>query len=591
MKNNLILAHYWPEIQKYKTAFFLMLFSLTIAIAAELVTPFFVRNIIDLIGTGTTENYQLAMDNLKNIAWAFAVLWLAWRVNEYLISLFQVKVMKDLYNRCFKTVQKQSWRFFTDNFTGSLVKKVTKFVRSFETLHDIFYFNFANQFIHLLFVFIILFRDKPQIGLIFLVWTIFFIGANYWFALWKMKFDKSAARADSKISASLSDSFSNYPTVKIFAQENREQIRFRSVYSDWYQKTKFTWILSCHVNAIQGFFMLALEIVIYFLAIKGWQKGTFTAGDFVFIQSYLLWTFHRLWDFGRNVRMFASKLADAQEMVDIFNRSNEVEDFLSAEKLKLTKGGIHFKEVYFSYFEQKEISDKKSSSMQIFSNLNLKIKPEEKIAIVGHSGSGKSTFVKILLRFYNLQTGKILVDDQDIAKVSPQSLRQNISLVPQDPDLFHRSISENIAYGKPNASEAEIIKAAKLAHADKFIQKFPQAYQTLVGERGVKLSGGEKQRIAIARAILEDKKILVLDEATSSLDSVTEKEIQIAINNAMKKKTVIVIAHRLSTIKKVDRVLVFDNGKIIETGSHEELLNKKGKYAELWEHQVGGFIS
>lgn len=580
-KKSRILKHYLPEIKRYKSWLIAMTLGMITAVSTELIFPFFIREIVDLFATSPDDNYHKATDLLKNVAIFFFIMWAAWRVNEYSITQFELKAMRDIDKRCFKTIQKHSFRFFTDNFTGSLVKKVSRFVYAFESLIDIFYFNFLFQFLYLVSVFVIFFQEKTLLGIIFLIWSILFLVGNYYFAIWKMKYDKKSAAADSKISATLADSFGNYSTVKFFAQEKLEIQKFHQEVDCGFQKRKICWNLANHINTVQAFLMLGLELLIYYFAMQWWKSGEFSVGDFVFIQAYLLGTFHRLWDFGRNIRHFFAKMADAQEMVDIFEKKIEVQDCAQAKKLLVKQGEIKFINVNFAY---------EDDSAKAFKDFNLQIKAGEKIAIVGHSGGGKSTLIKLLFRLYNLQSGEIQIDGQNISQFTQESLRNNLSLVPQDPSLFHRTILDNIAYGKTNANKEAIVKAAKLAQADGFIQKLSKKYRTLVGERGVKLSGGEKQRIAIARVILENAKILVLDEATSSLDSVSEKEIQTAIENVMRDKTVIIIAHRLSTIKKVDRVIVLDEGKIAEEGTHNQLVRKKGKYAELWSHQVGGFL-
>jgi len=581
-KKNRIFKHYFPEIKKHKNCLLAMLIGMLSVIAADLFLPFLLRDLSNLFADSSLEKKAEAIHILWGIFWVFLVTWIGWRINEYSIVRFEITAMRDLNNRCFQGIQNHSFRFFTDNFTGSLVKKVSRFVYAFEMLIDIMYFHFLYQIIYLASVFVIFLQEKTFLGIVFLIWSILFLSGNYCFALWKMKYDKKAAQADSKVSASLADSFGNYSTVKFFAKERLEAKEFEKTNKDWYNNKLLSWNLTNHINFFQSFFMLGLELLVYYFAVKWWQEGTFNIGDFVFIQAYLLGTFHRLWDFGRNIRDFFTKLADAQEMVDIFEKNQEIKDSANAQKLIIKQGEINFKDVNFCYEKDERYA---------FKNFNLKIKSEEKIAIVGHSGGGKSTFVKLLFRLYDVQSGKILIDGQNIAKVTQKSLRQNISLVPQDPNLFHRSIAENIAYGKTDATQTEIIQAAKLAQANQFIHKLKNGYKTFVGERGVKLSGGEKQRIAIARVVLENAKILVLDEATSSLDSVAEKEIQTAIENIMYDKTVIIIAHRLSTIKKVDRVIVFDEGKVVEEGTHNQLLRQKGKYAELWSHQVGGFLA
>jgi ATP-binding cassette subfamily B protein len=275
-------------------------------------------------------------------------------------------------------------------------------------------------------------------------------------------------------------------------------------------------------------------------------------------------------------------LADAEEMVEILNTKYEIEDPENAKNISVVRGKIEFQKVKFSY----------DKSKKVIKNLNLYIKPGEKVALVGPSGGGKSTVAKLILRFFDIQRGKILVDGQNIKTVTQNSLRSQISLVPQDPILFHRTLKENIRYGCRNATDEQVIAASKLAHCHEFIQKFPEKYETYVGERGVKLSGGERQRVAIARAILANNPITILDEATSSLDSYSESKIQEALKNLMKYKTTLIIAHRLSTIMSADRILVFKDGEIVESGTHNALIKKeKGLYKKLWHLQSGGYLN
>ncbi|MBT3538673.1 ABC transporter ATP-binding protein [Candidatus Parcubacteria bacterium] len=327
--------------------------------------------------------------------------------------------------------------------------------------------------------------------------------------------------------------------------------------------------------------MIFLEVGIFYVAISLWKDGILTIGDFVLIQAYLLRVFMKLWDVGRIIRRFYEHLADAEEMTEILDEPHGITDTKTAKPLEVTKGEITFKDVNFAYNQTRRVIHK----------LNTTIKAHQKIALVGPSGAGKTTVVKLLLRQNDVTSGKIMIDGQRISAVTLESLWKNISLVPQDPILFHRTLIENIRYGKPDATDEEVIEAAKKAHCHEFISDFPDQYETYVGERGVKLSGGERQRVAIARAILRNAPILILDEATSSLDSQSELFIQDALDTLMKGKTVIVIAHRLSTIMRMDRIIVIDEGKVIEDGKHEELISKKdGIYKKLWKLQAGGFL-
>jgi len=333
--------------------------------------------------------------------------------------------------------------------------------------------------------------------------------------------------------------------------------------------------------ALQSFLMIILEVGIFYFAIQLWAQNILTIGDFVLIQSYVLTVIMMVWDFGKIINRIYERLAEAEEMTIILNLPHEIVDDINASDLEVNFGRIKFDKVNFAYDNNEKVID----------DFSLEINPKETLALVGTSGSGKSTLVKLLLRLHDIQSGKILVDGQDIKKVTQESLRNNISLVPQDPILFHRSLMDNIRYGKFEATDEEVIEASKLAHADEFICKLEKGYDTFVGERGIKLSGGERQRVAIARAILKNAPILILDEATSSLDSESEKYIQESLDHLTKDKTVIIIAHRLSTIKKVDRIVVISNKKIVEDGVHSGLIKlKAGIYRNLWDIQVGGFI-
>jgi ATP-binding cassette subfamily B protein len=349
-----------------------------------------------------------------------------------------------------------------------------------------------------------------------------------------------------------------------------------------FQLRQFTWNLANYAEIVQGTLMVLLEFVIMYLAVYYWQRGQLNIGDFALLQSYLIQMFDHLWEVGRYIRNIYEALADANEMTEMLVEPHAITDDPHAGVLAIKSGAIEFKHVDFHYHKETPILE----------NFNLSIDPGERIALIGPSGGGKSTIVKLLFRFMDIQGGQILIDGQNIAKVTQNSLRKQISLVPQEPILFHRTLLENIRYGRPEATEEEVIAAAKAAHCHEFISKFPEQYQTFVGERGVKLSGGERQRVAIARAILKNAPILVLDEATSSLDSESEHLIQDALHTLMKGKTNIVIAHRLSTIMEMDRIVVIENGRITEQGKHEELLRaQQGTYQKLWQIQAGGFAT
>ncbi len=375
------------------------------------------------------------------------------------------------------------------------------------------------------------------------------------------------------------DSLTNNVVVNLFFR-----FRFEKDHIAHYQRQEQKANYLAQVYSAKMFTSLSVAFLVEVFTLTGfiifyWTHGKISAGEVV--QSfYTIWNLSMIvWMVGDKAPEFFQSLGIAKQALAVMQHPQDLLDPPHAVELSIKRGEIVFENVSFCYGEKK-----------IFQNKNLRIGAGEKVGLVGYSGAGKSTFVNLILRFFSLEKGRILIDEQDIASVTLESLRGNIALIPQDPILFHRSLEDNIRYGRVEASKEEVIESAKLAHCDEFIKQCAKGYSTLVGERGTKLSGGEKQRIAIARAMLLKAPILILDEATSALDSVTEKYIQDSLDKLMANRTTIVVAHRLSTLSKMDRILVFDQGKIIEQGSHLELLNKKGHYAHMWQMQAGGFL-
>ncbi|MCX6785442.1 MAG: ABC transporter ATP-binding protein [Candidatus Komeilibacteria bacterium] len=573
---------FWQHAKKYRWLGPIMFFSVVFASIANIMTPLFYKQFFDILaGPGDVFSREpVLIGLLVKILIIYAIGWVFWRGSSFAIAYFENKVMVDLNNSCFAYLHRHSISFFNNTFVGSLVKKVNRFGRAFEGIADIFIFEFLPVFVDLFFVIWILSLRNLTYGLIIAAWAVVYLLINYYFSLYKLKYDFKRSEADSRSTAVLADSITNHQNIKLFNGYEREIGFFKSVNLELKKIRQFCWNLGNIFEALQSVLMIFLEIGIFYFALKLWQKGLATIGDFVLIQSYILTVFNRLWNFGKVIRHYYEHLADANEMTEILQTPHEIQDVKNAMPLTVSAGGIEFKKVTFSY----------NQTRRVIKDLNLIIKPKEKVGLIGPSGAGKSTIVNLLLRSYDLEYGKILIDGQKVSAVARESLWQNISLMPQDPILFHRSLMENIRYGKPEVTAEQVIAAAKLANAHEFIVNFNEGYDTFVGERGVKLSGGERQRVAIARAILKNAPILLMDEATSSLDSESEYLIQQALSVLMAEKTVIAIAHRLSTIMKMDRIIVLDNGQIVEQGTHAQLLRKNGLYKQLWKRQVGGFI-
>ena len=508
------------------------------------------------------------------------ITWVFWRLANFANNVFQPRVMNDLVNTCFKYLHQHCFNFVSNNFAGSLVKKVGRFERAFEDIADTIYWNLSQTALRLIIITVVLYYVNPLLGLTVFLWWVCYIIFSIIFAQYKLKYDIQNADLDTQVGGRLADTITNNINLKLFGGHTAESKSFKQLTMQQFQMRKWVWDLSAMNEAIQGGLFVILEFALLFIAVKVWQQGKLTLGDFALLEGYMVQLFGQLWDMGRHIKNIYSRLGDAEEMTTILLTPHEIQDKPNASKLKTNNGEINFDDVTFGYHKKRKI----------FQNFSLSIKAGERLALIGPSGGGKTTIVKLLFRFFDIQAGEILIDGQNIANVSQESLRASLSLVPQEPILFHRSLFDNIAYGNPNASKEDIIKAAKLAHCHEFITKFPDQYDTFVGERGVKLSGGERQRVAIARAILKNAPILVLDEATSSLDSESEFYIQDALKTLMKDKTTIVIAHRLSTIMQMDRIIVIEKGRVTEEGRHEELLKvKQGTYQKLWHIQAGGF--
>ncbi len=548
----------------------------------ELIAPIYYKQFFNVLTSGLPTAAMAS--ELVRILILIAIInsagWLVYRFTTFANDYFQPRVMTDLTQRGYDYLQYHSHAFFTNRFTGALVRKLTKLSRAFQVFADRIYWNLYPLLLRIVGATIVLYFFSHTIAYILLVWTLLFIAINYLLALWKLKYDTLRSEKDTETTATLSDAITNQSNIQLFNGHRFEFARLKNVSEELRRLQTLTWNMGGAIEAIQAGLFIVVEFLLMYFAVRLWQRGEISVGDFVLIQSYLIGLIGRLWEVGRHIRDLYESFADAEEMTVILNTPHEIKDTPRAVPLKVSRGEIEFKNVSFSF----------QQTRKVLNNVNMVIRPGEKIALIGPSGAGKSTLVQLLFRWYDVAHGKIFIDGQRIDKVTQESLRAAMSIVPQEPILFHRTLMENIRYGRRDATDAEVKEAARLAHCGEFIEDFPQKYDTYVGERGIKLSGGERQRVAIARAILKNAPILVLDEATSSLDSHSEGLIQDALGNLMKNKTVIVIAHRLSTIRQMNRIIVIDQGKIIDQGTHENLLKKGGLYQHLWELQAGGFL-
>ncbi len=543
-----------------------------IAIGFDLSLPWAAGRLVDAVGLGP------ANPDPAWRAWAiFVGVYLAFSVIRNTAMRFLIpmsaKNMKDMTDEAFKKVQTFSADWHADSFAGSTVRRLSRAMWGYDVVTDAALIWFGPAAIVLGGLCVMMALRWPMVGLFAFAVTVLYIVSNIVLtSLYARPLNLKSVALDSRIGGAIADSISSNATVKAFGAEAREDGRIAGVTDLWLQATMKTWNRFTDLWLIHNIMLVALQAGMTGLLLQLWSKGQATTGDIAFaITSFMLMSGY-LRNVGDNIRMAQRGLDDSEDVARYATMAPQVIDAAGAPAFRSELGEIVFDRVVFRY---------KSAEQPLYDNFTLRIAPGERVALVGPTGAGKSTFVKLIQRLYDLESGQILVDGQDIAHVAQGSLRRAIAVVPQDPALFHRSLAENIAYARPGATEGEVALAAKRARAADFIARLPAGYGTLVGERGVKLSGGERQRVAIARAFLADAPILVLDEATSSLDVETERQVQAAMEELMVGRTTIVIAHRLSTIRGADRILVFDDGRIVEEGRHSDLVKKGGAYARL----------
>lgn len=580
----MVVKYFIKKSKPYKWLILLSLIWTIIVAWISIVAPIYQTKLVDIVSMTWVEKPELVSMLLKVLLILLILdvvnIW-AWRLIWIPMIKYENDATQDIYEECFQYLHKHSYRFFSNNLSWSLIRKVSKLAWSYETVVDRFIFQVLNMIIFIPMTIIIVMRENVKIWLLFLAFVIIYTTLQIIFFNITKKYEIKANEENSKTTWELSDSIINNFNVLIFASLPYEFKRFRETLTWWMKTKKKQWALGEITYCTSAIITCIFAIWSIYFAIKARWNWLIPASVIILVQLYVIRISNQLSEIRHILKSLSRALWESTEMLEILNTPHEIQD-LTDKKIKITNWKIDFDNVVFSYDNEENI----------FDGLNLDIKPWEKVAIVWASGSWKTSLIKLLFRFFDIQWWKILIDWQDISQFTQDSLRSQLSMVPQDPVLFHRTIKENIAYWRPNATDQEIIAAAKMAKCHDFISNLKDWYDSYVWERWIKLSWWERQRIAIARAILENKNILVMDEATSSLDSESEKYIQDAMDEVMKNKTCIVIAHRLSTIAKMDKIIVMDKWKIVEKWSHNVLIqNKNWIYHKLWSIQSGWFLT
>lgn len=583
MKNSHSLTNFILAVLKpYKRYIFMFGFIALYWAINNALAPYILKIIIDTV-VAQEGNRQEVWHAVSPYVLFYIALWVGIALDMRLLDWVKMRafpsIRQDIMNKMFDYLTEHSYRYFQNNFAGSLSNKIgdmhSGVITLLTTLDDAF-----AQFLGLIVAIGMMLLIHPLFAVILLGWAISFLGISYYFFYPIQNLSHIFSTTRTKVFGCWVDSISNITNIRLFSRNAYESQRIRkSVAEAVSQDRAMEWTI-IKMRIFWDISIIVLIGVNILLLVNLYQKAQVSVGDFSFIISLSISIFYNLWYLASQFVTFAEEAGKCKQALSIMEMPHEIVDKKEAKPLVVKEGKIEFINVTFHYDE----------GTRLFKNKNIVIPARQKVGLVGFSGSGKSTFVNLILRLFDVESGEIRIDRQNIAIVTQNSLRDQITMIPQDTTLFHRSLLENIRYGRVTASDEEVIQASKMAHCHEFISQLKNEYQSLVGERGIKLSGGQRQRIAIARAMLKNAPILILDEATSALDSVTEKYIQDGLHSLMQNKTTIVIAHRLSTLSQMDRILVFDGGHIIEDGTHEALIQANGHYAHLWQMQAGGFL-
>lgn len=573
----------WRYISCYKWSFITIFACVFVWAVNEALFPYFVKLMVDktqMFKPGELSLWQAFSGPIIGIIASWVCMEIAMRIVGVIEVYFYPKFRTRMRTDVFEFIKHHSHEYFTSQLAGSIGSKIADIPKSSQHIVEHMYWHLGAVAMAFFLSMIIVAQVSILFMALLLSWCVFHMGVTIYYLKETNQKMSDFYESTAKLNGETVDIITNALTMTLFARGPFETKRIKYFQGDEIRRSQIAaWCIQ-KVNFLRGIAGVSFIFATIYLLLKGWNDGWITPGDFPLIAMTSFNLMGMIWQLSMAMLDLARDIGTLKGALSVLETPHSVVDEPNAKELHVSQGEIEFKAVSFGY----------RKNDQLFDNLNLKIKANEKVGLVGFSGSGKTTLVNLILRSYDVDQGEILIDNQSTAAITQASLREQIALIPQDPSLFHRSILENIRYGRIDASDEEVIRAAQKAHCDEFIRKLEHDYETVVGERGLKLSGGQRQRIAIARAILKDAPILILDEATSALDSVTEKLIQDSLNELMQKRTTIVVAHRLSTLKSMDRIIVFDHGKVVEDGDQQTLLRKKSFFAHMWALQQEGFL-
>jgi ABC-type multidrug transport system fused ATPase/permease subunit len=580
------LKVYWSFLRKYKIIFTLLTFAVLAHEAKQIADKYIVKMAFDksaeyisgAIVKGVLLDYLfILLLSLLSLTIFVSVCgnWL----KLHLVNKLETNLIYDLKNRYFSHILSLDHKFYTTHKTGSLISRLGRGGSAMERITDSIFFDFSPLIIQFsILVFSLIYLDTVSAIIISII---VFTFITFSLAIQKIanKYNLISNKAEDIEKGNIADIFTNVDSIKYFGKEFWIKKRYLNLAEETRKTALRSWNMWRIVSAGQSLILGIGTVTLLYFSFNSFLNGELSLGTLTFIYTTYYSLMGPLFGFIHGVRGFTRSLTDFQDLFEYGDIESDIKDKPNAPDMKMGKGEVEFKDVNFAYEKR-----------AVFSNFNLKVPANKKIALVGHSGCGKSSLVKLLYRLYDIQSGSIKIDGKDIRDVKHESLRSEMAIVPQECILFDDTIFNNIKFSNPNATREQVMQALKFAQLDKIVNRFPNKENTIVGERGVKLSGGEKQRVSIARAILADKKILVLDEATSALDSETEHEIQVDLHKLMEGRTSIVIAHRLSTIMNADIIVVMKEGKIVQMGKHADLISKPGEYKKLWNFQKGGYL-